>query len=153
MSRTATRLFKDEVDNLLHFQGVILDQPFVEGRTLRASFRDSQGLSFVSSVSKLLSQPRKNYTSGTSALVLQEQQQHKTIIETLEKKALEKEEGLKKVIEDLKNKNAKLQELAHDHLDVMRKNFDQKNLIIKLEEHIRKLEKDPDLEEVLNESW
>jgi hypothetical protein len=70
MSRPAKKLLKEDVDILLHDQGVTLDQPFVEGRTFRASFRDSQGLAFTSSVSHLLTQPRKNYSSGALAIWL-----------------------------------------------------------------------------------
>ena len=74
MGRIAIKLSKAEVDILLNDQGVTLEQPFVEGRSFRAAFKDSQGLPFFSTVSDLLSQPKKNYASGASATWLKEKQ-------------------------------------------------------------------------------
>jgi len=94
MSRTSIKLSKSEVDDLLSDQGVILDQPHVEGKTFRALFQDSQGLPFFSTVSALLYQPRKNYASGASAAWLKEKQKLKARINELEVTVIELEDTI-----------------------------------------------------------
>ena len=94
MSRVAIKLSKAEVDDLLSDQGVILDQPYVEGKTFRARFQDSRGLTFFSTVSSLLTQPRKNYVSGASVPWLKEKRELKVRISELEATVIELEDAI-----------------------------------------------------------